>query len=127
MNGKAGSCLSITDKFGRIEPKVDVGEPGEPTPHDRFARRRITGAGKIGSRCHSHSHAEEAGIPSQLLEGGYLGVSGAERAEEATYASTAARSVQGERWNFSPSLMTWNWQQPDWPRFTWDSGQLSLA
>jgi Fic family protein len=23
--------------------------------------------------------------------------------------------------------MTWNWQQPDWPRFTWDSGRLSLA
>jgi Fic family protein len=23
--------------------------------------------------------------------------------------------------------MTWNWQQSDWPHFTWDSGRLSLA
>lgn len=23
--------------------------------------------------------------------------------------------------------MTWNWQIPDWPRFTWESGQLTLA
>ena len=21
--------------------------------------------------------------------------------------------------------MTWNWQQPDWPNFTWDSGALA--
>jgi hypothetical protein len=42
--------LSITHKFGRIEPKLDVGEPGEPTPHDRITRRRITSASKIYSR-----------------------------------------------------------------------------
>src|ERR1035441_6804544 len=23
--------------------------------------------------------------------------------------------------------MTWNWQQPDWPHFTWDEGRLVLA
>ena len=25
------------------------------------------------------------------------------------------------------SLMTWNWQQPDWPKFTWDGARLALA
>ena len=25
------------------------------------------------------------------------------------------------------SLMTWNWQQPDWPSFTWDGGLLRKA
>jgi len=42
--------LSITHKFGRIEPKLDVGEPGEPTPHDRITRRRITSASKIAAK-----------------------------------------------------------------------------
>jgi len=23
--------------------------------------------------------------------------------------------------------MTWNWQQPDWPHFTWDRDRLTLA
>ena len=23
--------------------------------------------------------------------------------------------------------MTWNWQQPDWPHFTWEEGRLTLA
>lgn len=23
--------------------------------------------------------------------------------------------------------MLWNWQQPDWPRFTWDDNRLALA
>jgi Fic family protein len=23
------------------------------------------------------------------------------------------------------SIMTWNWQQPDWPRFTWDASRLA--
>jgi hypothetical protein len=107
MNCKGGAYLSMTHKFGRIEPKFDVGEPGEPTPDDRFTRRRITSACKIGGRCHSHSHAEEAGIPSQLLEVGYLGVSGAERAEEATHGppGPAARLAQGERWNCLLSLI----------------------
>ena len=25
------------------------------------------------------------------------------------------------------SLMNWNWQQPDWPRFTWDKSRLAQA
>ena len=97
MNCEGGAYLSITHKSGRIEPKFDVGEPREPTPHDRFTRRRITSACKIRGRC--HSHAEEARIPSQLLEGGCLGVSGAERAEDATHGplGPAARLAQGER------------------------------
>jgi hypothetical protein len=23
--------------------------------------------------------------------------------------------------------MTWNWQQPDWPRFSWDATRLEQA
>ena len=23
--------------------------------------------------------------------------------------------------------MQWNWQQPDWPNFTWDSARLAFA
>lgn len=42
--------LSITHKFGRIEPKLDVGESGEPTPHDRITRRRVTRASKIAAQ-----------------------------------------------------------------------------
>jgi hypothetical protein len=41
---------SITHKFGRIEPKLDVGESGEPTPHDRITRRRISSAGEIAAK-----------------------------------------------------------------------------
>jgi len=25
------------------------------------------------------------------------------------------------------SIIIWNWQQPDWPQFTWESGRLALA
>ena len=25
------------------------------------------------------------------------------------------------------SLMTWNWQQPEWPKFTWNEARLALA
>lgn len=27
----------------------------------------------------------------------------------------------------SLSLMTWNWQQPDWPHFTWNQARLAAA
>jgi Fic family protein len=32
-----------------------------------------------------------------------------------------------ERFAGFPSLMTWNWQQPDWPSFTWDPSRLEAA
>jgi hypothetical protein len=42
--------LSITQKFGRVEPKLDVGKSGEATPHDPITRRRITGASEIAAK-----------------------------------------------------------------------------
>ena len=32
-----------------------------------------------------------------------------------------------ERYKRQLSLMTWNWQQPDWPRFTWNTPRLASA
>ena len=47
---KRSVWLSITHKFGRIEPKLDVGESGEPTTHDHITRRRITRASKVAAQ-----------------------------------------------------------------------------
>lgn len=27
----------------------------------------------------------------------------------------------------SLSFMSWNWEEPDWPEFTWDEHRLALA
>ena len=32
-----------------------------------------------------------------------------------------------ERYNVLPSLMRWNWQQPDWLNFTWNKSRLAQA
>ena len=42
--------LSITHNFGRIEPKLDIGETGEPTPHDPITRWRVTAASKVAPK-----------------------------------------------------------------------------
>ena len=50
VEGNRPANLSITRKFGCIEPQLDVGESGEPTPHDRITRRRITSASEIAAK-----------------------------------------------------------------------------
>jgi hypothetical protein len=42
-------ALSITRKLRHVEPQFDIGESGEPPPHDDVARRRITRSGKIAA------------------------------------------------------------------------------
>src|ERR1017187_4506279 len=32
-----------------------------------------------------------------------------------------------ERYKTILSLMRWNWQQPDWPKFTWEKSRLAQA
>lgn len=42
--------LSITHNFGRIEPKLDIVETGEPTPHDPITRWRVPAASKVAAK-----------------------------------------------------------------------------
>lgn len=47
---KRPANLSITHKFGCIEPKLDIGKSGEPAPHDLITRRRIISASKVTAK-----------------------------------------------------------------------------
>jgi Fic family protein len=35
--------------------------------------------------------------------------------------------IHYERYKVLLSLMRWNWQQPDWPKFTWNRSRLAQA